>query len=359
MSTDTGISGGSQPYLPEAWLDGRKKISSVAELIELSSAFRASKTLLSAVELGVFTELAGGPLDGEQLRARVGIHPRSSADFFDALVTLGVLDRDADGRYANTPVADQVLDRAKPGYLGGVMEMRSSRLYQFWGNLSEALRTGLPQNEARTGGNPFAAIYADPDRLRVFQRAMSALSLEAVRALAEKFPWEKYRTVADLGTSEGALLGQVALRHPHLWGTGCDLPAVRAGFEEYVGSLGLSDRLAFQPLDFFADPLPTADVLVFAHILHDWDLDTKKELLRKAYDALPTGGAIVIVEALIDDERRVNTFGLLQSLNMLIETPGGFDFTAAEGRTWLAEAGFRDVSAEHLAGPEGVLVAVK
>ncbi|MFJ9691395.1 methyltransferase [Kitasatospora sp. NPDC101183] len=359
MSTESVDLGRDDPYLPTAWRERRTRISSVADVVELSSAFRASKTMLSAVELGVFTELANGPLDGEQLRTRLGLHERSAADFLDALVSLGLLDRDDEGRYANGAVADQVLDRAKPGYLGGVMEMRSTRLYQFWGNLTEALRTGQPQNEARTGGDPFSAIYADPVRLRAFQRAMSALSLEAVRELARKFPWERYRTVADLGCSEGALLGQVALRHPHLRGTGHDLPAVRAGFEEYVAGLGLSDRLTFGPMDFFIDAFPTADVLVFAHILHDWDAETKLTLLREAHDALPKGGAVVVLEALIDDERRVNTFGLLQSLNMLIETPGGFDFTAADGRTWLAEAGFRDIRAEHLAGPEGMLVAFK
>ena len=328
-------------------------------IMQLGMGFWASKTLLSAVELGLFSELAAvGPSDGDALRERLGLHERSAHDFLDALVALGMLERE-DGRYANTPETDLFLDRAKPSYVGGLLEMANARLYGFWGSLTEGLRTGEPQNEAKTGGDFFAALYADPARLRQFARAMSGVSAGAARALAAKFPWERYQTCVDVGCAEGAVPVQVALSHDHITGGGFDLPLLAPIFEDYVGSFGLRDRLHFQAGDFFADPLPSADVLVMGHILHDWNTDEKLLLLGKAHEALPDGGALIVYESIIDDERRENAFGLLMSLNMLIETPGGFDFTGADCRGWMQHVGFGETYVEHLVGPDSMVVAIK
>jgi SAM-dependent methyltransferase len=328
-------------------------------ILQLGLGFWGSKTLLSACELGLFSALAAGPLTLEELSSRFQLHPRGARDFLDALVALKMLDRDG-GRYANTPATDLYLDAAKPTYLGGLLEMASARLYPFWGSLTQALRTGEPQNEAKVGGhNFFAALYADPVRLEGFLKAMTGLSLGAAKAIAEKFPWAEYRTFADVGTAQGGLPVQVALAHPHLSGIGYDLPVVGPIFEEYVRSHGLSDRLRFAHGNFFEDPLPSADVIVMGHILHDWDLDEKRRLIAQAYDALPEGGAFIAFEALIDDDRRENVFGLLMSLNMLIETPGGFDYTGADCMGWMREAGFRETRVEHLVGPDSMVVGIK
>ncbi len=328
-------------------------------IVQLGLGFWGSKTLLSAVELGVFSELAGGAaLDGAELRERLGLHPRSAVDFFDALVALGMLERN-EGRYSNTPATELFLDRSKPTYTGGMLEMANARLYEFWGSLTEGLRTGAPQNEAKQGGNFFETLYADRGRLAQFARAMSAISTGAGQAIAAKFPWEKHRTVVDVGCAEGAVPVQIALAHEHITGGGFDLPPLAPIFDDYVAGFGLGDRLSFSGGDFFADPLPEADVLIMGHILHDWDLAEKRALLQKAYDALPDGGALIVYEAIIDDERRDNAFGLLMSLNMLIETPGGFDYTAADCCAWMEETGFRETYAEHLIGPDSMVVAVK
>jgi hypothetical protein len=329
-------------------------------ILQLGLGFWGPKVLLSAVELGVFTELARGPADLATLTTPLGLHPRSARDFLDALVALGMLGRDGD-LYANTPETDFFLDRAKPSYVGGLLEMANARLYGFWGHLTEALRTGRQQNESKTdpGASPFQALYADPARLRSFLQGMTGISLGAARAIAQKFPWRDYRTFADVGGAQGALPVQVALAHPHLTGANFDLPVVGPIFQEYATSFGLQDRLYFLPGDFFHDPLPQADVLVMGHILHDWNLEQKKALIAKAFAALPQGGSLLIYEALIDDERRQNTFGLLMSLNMLIETPGGFDYTGADCQGWLREAGFRQTRVEHLIGPDSMVVGVK
>jgi len=327
-------------------------------ILQTGLGFWASKTLLSAVELGVFTELARQPADLASLQDRLGLHARGSRDFLDALVALGFLQRE-NGVYHNTPETEVFLDKNKPSYIGGILEMANRRLYPFWGQLTPALRTGEHQNESKGGEDLFAAVYADTAQLGEFLRAMTGVSRGANLAIAQKFPWSNYQTCADIGTAQGDLVSQITLAHPHLRGLGFDLPEVAPVFNEYVQTNGLAERVRFQPGDFFRDQLPSADVLLFGHILHDWDLETKAMLLRKAYAALPSGGAVIVYDALIDDDRRQNAFGLLMSLNMLIETPGGFDYSGADCIGWLIEAGFQNCRVEHLVGPDAMVVGIK
>lgn len=327
-------------------------------ILQLGLAFWGSKTLLSAVELGLFGLLADGPLDAEQIRGRLGLHVRGVRDFLDALVALGMLERDG-ARYANTAATGIFLDPAKPSYIGGMLEMANARLYPFWGRLTDALRTGEPQNEAREGGDFFAEIYAQPDGLGRFMHAMTGLSMGDGHAIAEHFPWAGYETVLDAGTAEGGVLVEILRANPHLSGIGLDLPAAQPVFDAYVAAQGVADRARFVGADFFAGPLPAADVIVLGHVLHDWGLEHKQQLLGRAFDALPEGGAVIVFESMIDDERSENAFGLLMSLNMLIETPSGFDYTTADCRSWLADAGFRETRVERLVGPDSMVVGIK
>jgi hypothetical protein len=327
-------------------------------IMQVGTAFWASKTLLSAVEIGLFTELACSPGDLDSLRARLNLHPRAARDFLDALVALGFLERE-NGVYRNTLETGVFLDRAQPSYIGGILEMANARLYPFWGRLTEALRSGAPQNEARLGGDPFAAIYADPQRLRDFLQAMTCVSRGANLVMAQQLPWAGYRSFVDVGTAQGDLAVRIALAQPQLEGIGFDLPPVGPIFEDYVAAHALSERLRFVAGDFFVDPLPRADVVLMGHVLHDWGLERKRLLIGKAYAALPDGGALVVYDALIDDARRRNAFGLLMSLNMLIETPEGFDYSGADCERWMREAGFRQTRVEHLVGPDSMVLAFK
>ncbi|HEV2424028.1 MAG TPA: methyltransferase [Terriglobia bacterium] len=330
-------------------------------IMQIGLGFWASKTLLSAVEMGVFTELAKKPEDLETLRGRLGLHPRAAHDFFDTLTALGLLQRTA-GKYSNTPAADFYLDRHKPSYVGGILEMANLRLYGHWSHLTEALRTGKQQNESKESGDgesPFEALYADPARLKNFLAAMTGISRGANLAIARRIPWSQYRTFADVGTAQGDLAVQVAVANPHLQGIGFDLAEVGPIFEEYAEQHGLNGRLRFVSGNFFEDAMPKADVITMGHILHDWSLDEKKRLLRKAYEAISPGGALVAYDSIIDDDRSKNAFGLMMSLNMLIETPGGFDYTGADCIAWMKEVGFREARVEHLAGPDSMVVGIK
>jgi hypothetical protein len=314
--------------------------------------------LLSAVELDLFTVLAASPLDAEALRARLDVHERGARDFFDALVALGMLER-RDGIYSNTPATDRYLDRRKPSYIGGFLEMANSRLYPNWVFLTQALQTGRPQNEAAGGDDTFSAMYRDPRALAEFVRGMTGLSLRQAAALARLFPWARYRTFVDVGTAEGALPVEIARVHRHLTGGGLNLPVIRGPFETYVRRHGLSGRLRFYPGDFLKEPLPSADVLVMGHILHDWDLDVKLDLLAKAHAALPLGGALIVYDQMIDDARRENIAGLLASLSMLLQTHGGFDYTGADCTTWLSRVGFKDVIIGGLHGTYSMAIGIK
>jgi len=331
---------------------------SPAKIMQLGVGFWGSKTLLSAIELGLFTVLARGPRDAETLRLQLGLHPRSARDFFDALVALGMLKRTGT-RYANTPETALFLDRNKSTYVGGILEMANARLYRFWGSLTEGLRTGKAQNEAKTGEDFFGTLYADPRRLEGFLKAMTGLSIGTARVIAKKFPWKQYRTFVDVGCAQGGVAIEIASAHTHLTGMGMDLPVVQPIFEAYAKTRGVDSRLRFVAGDFFKEPLPQADVIIMGHILHDWNLDEKMMLLRKAHAALPPKGALIVHEALIDDARKRNAFGLLMSLNMLIETHGGFDFTGADCRKWMKEAGFSRSRVEPLSGPDSMVIGFR
>jgi hypothetical protein len=238
--------------------------------------------------------------------------------------------------------------------------MCNHRSYGHWNHLTEGLRTGLPQNELKGGGaREFETIYADPARLKEFLKAMTGVSRGANLAIAAKFPWAEYKTVVDAGPAQGDLLTQVLLKNEHLHGVGFDLAEVGPIFEEYVEAHGLTSRLKFQAGSFFTDALPNADVIMMGHILHDWDLEQKRMLIAKAYEALPKGGALLAYDAMIDDDRSKNAFGLMMSLHMMIETYGGFDYTGADCQGWMRDAGFKETRVEHLVGPDSMVVGIK
>jgi SAM-dependent methyltransferase len=336
---------------------------SPARLMEVGMAFWPAKVLLSALEVGLYTTLDGQAMTGRDLQRALGLHPRANPDFFDALVALRLLERDGDGpeaRYRNTPETALFLNRNSPQFMGGFLEMANARLYRFWGDLTEGLRTGQPQNEMKHGGTSmFAELYSKPERLEQFMDAMSGISAGNFEAFAEKFDFSRYYTLCDVGGATGQLSMLVARRHPHMQCTSVDLPAATQIAERKIASAGLADRVSAKAIDFFAHPLPKADVVTMGMILHDWNVEKKMHLIRAAYDALPPGGAFVVIENLIDDARRENAFGLMMSLNMLVEFGDAFDFSAADLFGWCREVGFTRTEVIPLAGPASAGVAYK
>ena len=332
-------------------------------ILQSAFAFWSSKVLLTAVGFELFTTLGARQLTGAELGAEIGIHPRGIADFFDSLVAMKFLDRIGDGpdaKYANTPAGALYLDSASPRYIGGILIMLNERLFKFWHDLPEALRTGKPQNEAKHGmKGMFEELYEELPRLEQFMGAMTGLSRINFEAFAEKFDFSNFKTLCDIGGASGLLSIEVARRQSHITCTSFDLPPVAPIAQKHIAAAGLSDRIQTAQGDFFQDPLPKADMITMGMILHDWNLEKKMHLIRSAYEALPPGGALVAIEAIIDDARRENLFGLLMSLNMLIEFGDAFDYSAADFRGWCTEVGFQRFDVIHLAGPSSAVVAYK
>lgn len=350
--TNTNIKGQTAPHSPEM-------------IMKIGMGFMASKVLLTAVQLEVFTILAAnGGMSAAALKQRLGLKctDRHLYDLLDTLTHFGFLQREGllkTSVYTNGADADFFLDRKKPTYMAGILAMANNRLYSFWGNLEEAICTGEQQNEAKTGEDFFGVLYSDPVRLREFVNAMAGVQMGAFMALGQRFDFSAYKSLVDIGGSGGHLSIMLAIVQPHLKCTSFDLPPVEPIAKENIAYFNLSDRIATASGDFFADALPKADVITMGNILHDWDEEKKLILMRKAYEALPAGGAFVAVENVIDNDRRQNGFGMLLSLNMLIETGTGFDYTFDDFTGWAKSVGFSRTELMPLAGPTSAAIAYK
>jgi precorrin-6B methylase 2 len=334
-----------------------------SNIFQIGMGFWASKVLLTAVKLELFTFLAEKPLSGKQIKHRLCLHGRGMYDFLDTLVALGFLERSGireTAVYANSADANQFLDKNKLSYIGGILEMANNRLYSYWNFLEVGLIKGTPQNELRTGeASFFEKIYADKEKTREFVNAMSGAQMGNFVAFAHQFDFSRYQTLCDIGGAGAQLSAQVVTHNPHMKCMSLDLPPVSPIALENVSKMGVANKVEVVTADFFKDPFPNADVITMGNILHDWGLNEKKALIKKAYNALPKGGSLAVIENIIDNERRENAFGLMMSLNMLIETVDGFDYTMEDFESWALDAGFRDVYQMRLNGPASAVVALK
>lgn len=332
-------------------------------IMKVGFGYMASKVLLSAVKMGLFTDLAKQPMSGEEIRQKFDLDGRGLYDWLDALVALGFLEREGlkeEAVYRNAPDADRFLDQNKKGYIGGMLEMANDRLYPFWGDLETALETGNPQNEIKHKDTDFfEELYKDEERLKQFTRAMAGVQMGNFQVLTNEFDFESYESLCDIGGADGELCIQLAEHYDHLDCINFDLPKVASIAEDKIARNGLEDRIKVVAGDFWEDDLPEADVITMGNILHDWGLDEKMTLLEKAHESLPDGGACIVIENIIDDDRSENIFGLTMSLNMLIETPDGFDFTGRQFGKWCDEVGYRSTEIIPLAGPASAAVAYK
>ena len=334
-------------------------------IMKMGTGFWPSKLLLTAVQFQLFTRLAEKKnMSAPEIKSILGFKctERHVYDFLDTLTTFGFLQRDGlleTARYRNTSDTDFFLDKNKPSYIGGMLEMFNQRLYSFWGNMEEALLTGLPQNEAKNNENIFEIIYQDPEKLKGFIHAMSGVQMGGFMALAQKFDFSKASSLVDIGGSAGLLSVLVASHHAQMNCMSWDLPPVAPVAEETIQKFKLQDRVKTGKGDFFKDEFPKADIVVMGNILHDWDGETKSMLIKKAYAALPQGGALIVIESIIDSERNHNAFGMMMSLNMLIETGTGFDFSFEDFKNWVGAAGFTSTQLLHLAGPSSAAIAYK
>lgn len=338
-----------------------------SKIMQVGMGFWASKVLLTAVKFKLFTLLSQKPLSANEIKNQLHLNctERHVYDWLDALVSLGFLERKGllqDALYSNAEDTDFFLDKSKRSYMGGILEMSNTRLYKFWNDLDEALITGKPQNEAKeSGGNMFffEDLYKDEAALQQFMDAMSGIQTGNFMALTKQFDFNKYKTMLDIGGADGWLSIQVCLNHPDIQCISFDLPPVAPVAQKKVDSFGLTDRIKVAGGDFLKNLLPKADLITMGNILHGMDEQTKQELVQKVYDTLPAGGTFMAIENIIDNDRRQNIFGMLMSLNMLVENGDAFDYTLDDFECWAKTAGFKRVELLPLAGPTSAAIAYK
>lgn len=334
-------------------------------IMKVGAGYWSSKVLLTAVDFELFTKLGEEGLRASEIEEGLNLHPRGTRDFLDALLSLGFLEREGDGDdplYRNTPETAAFLNKEDPRYIGGILEMFNQRLFEYWDGLDDALQTGRPQNEIKESGESmFDALFADQDKLEGFMEAMSGISKGNFMAFAQKFDFSDYDSMTDVGGALANMSRIVAKHHSHLSFTSMDLPPVTELARERIREDGLEDRIEAVSRNYYEDPIPEADLVTASLILHDLNLEEKRMLIEKIYDAVRPGGTFVAIDHIIDDERRENTMGLLMSLNMLIEfgEDGGFDYTGEQFASWARDAGFEDIEVEHLAGPVSMAIAQK
>jgi cyclopropane fatty-acyl-phospholipid synthase-like methyltransferase len=240
--------------------------------------------------------------------------------------------------------------------------MANHRLYKFWNDLDEGLITGKPQNETKesTGNmNFFEDLYKDEKALHEFMDAMSGIQTGNFMVLVKQFNFNSYQTLLDIGGADGWLSIQVCLNHPDIRCISFDLPAVAPVARKKIDSFRLGHRIQVTGGDFFRDEFPPADIITMGNILHGLDEEAKQKLVQKVYDRLPEGGAFMTIENIIDNDRKQNTFGLLMSLNMLIENGDAFDYTLDDFERWTKKAGFKKIELLPLAGPTSAAIAYK
>ena len=322
-----------------------------------------NRALRTAVKLEVFTHLDKNSLTGEEIKNALKLNGRGISDFLDTLVGMELLNRNGNGkdaRYSNTTEVSLFLVKNSPYYIGWWFDWIVRVHEQTWEALDEALKTGKPQRQdiKDTGKHLFELSYESEEKGRAFIEGMNFAQMASFNDFAKKFDFS-YNTLCDIGGANGLFSILVAEQNKHMEFITFDLPVLEPYARKKIEESGLSDRISVVSGDFFKDDFPKADMITMGNILHDWNLEEKKLLIKKAYDALPEGGALVVIESIIDDERRKNTGGLIMSLNMLLVTEGGFDFTAADFDSWAREAGFNKTIPMPLDGNSSAVIAYK
>ncbi|MDI3390352.1 methyltransferase [Streptomyces sp. B-S-A8] len=303
-----------------------------------------SRMLLAAVEYDLFTEVAKGPATSAELAERLGLVERGTNDLLAGLVHLGLL-QSTDGTFANAPVSDAFLVKGRPAYLGGYLHFCEQELNPAWNGLADSLRTGKPQNQAAVIGNPYDTLYADADATDGFLDSMDLLNAPIAQALS-RFDWSGYESFVDIGGARGNFAHQVVTHNPHLKGAVFDLPPLKPAFDRHMDRLGdTAGPVTFHGGDFFKDDLPQADVLVFGHVLHNWGVEDRVALLKRAYDALKPGGSVFVYDPMAGGDQP-SMHGALAGLTMLVWSRGGHEYAADDLHGWLREAGFEPETVE-------------
>lgn len=314
-------------------------LAAARAITRINLAYAQARVLHAAVELGLFEALVEAPVSGEALATRLGLHPRLAPDFLGALAGLGLLERTAEG-YRNAPGAERYLVPGGREYIGASVLAHGRVHYGLWADFAGALRDGHARSDRTTGaGAVGAGAGADLDRARRFLAHMEAFSGFVAEELAAAYDWAGADSFVDVGGGRGHVAAGLVAAHPHLSGAVFDVPGVAPLFAEHMADLGTAGRVRFHGGDFFADPLPTADVAIVGHVLHDWPVEARRALLASVTAAVRPGGALLVYDAMIDGAPS-DPMPYLRSLVCAVIRDGGSEYPVDACRDWVEEAGF-------------------
>ncbi len=321
---------------------------SPAPILDLIEAFRRSKTLFTAVKLGVFDRLHEAPAAASDFE-----HPAMDR-LLDGCVSLGLLEK-RDGKFINTPLAEEYLVRSSPRSFYGYIVYSNDALYPMWGHLDDAIREDSHRWKQTFGtdGPLWDYFFRTAEAKHDFLMGMHGFGQLTSPSIAGAFDLSGYRKLVDLGGATGHLALAVRDRYPQIQAAVFDLPPVIAVVRELVGQ-----RAELIAGDFLSGELPEADLFALGRILHDWNEDKLRRLLKKIFDRLPAGGALLIAEKLMAEDRRGPVAAHMQSLNMLVVTEGR-ERTLSEYATLLYSAGFETVKGRVTGTPLDAILAVK
>lgn len=329
-------------------------------VLDLISAFRRSKTMFTAVALGVFDHLTATPhLHLRDLANLTGTRPEPLSRLLDGCCSLGLLARQAEC-YDNTPAAARYLVRTSPDSLAGYILYSNDVLWGLWAHLDDALKEGSPRWLQTFGveGSIFSHFYRTEEARTTFIQGMHGLGRLASPEVVRVFNLSRFRRIVDLGGATGHLAIAACERYGAMTGAVFDLPEVVALARPHIDASRASQRLETISGDFFTGPLPPADLYALGRILHDWGGEKIDLLLRRIHAALPAGGGLLIAETLLDDDGLGPVPSLMQSLNMLVCTEGR-ERTFAGYQALLERAGFAAVEGRRTGAPLDAVLAIK
>ncbi|MEP9410011.1 MAG: 50S ribosomal protein L11 methyltransferase [Candidatus Brocadia sp.] len=336
-----------------------KKPGGLGYLLDTASSYCKSKALFVSTDLGIFSVLSRARKNAQTVARDLGLEQRPVEMLLNACVSLGLLEKNG-GLYSNSSTAEMFLVKGKPMYIGEAFQVLDRRSYRLWDRLGDAVRTNKPQAYPGENGDLFEEMTKNREEMYAFFRGLHALAYWPASSLAQIFDFAPYHRLLDVGGGSGAYSIAIVKRHTHVNATIFDLPPVCKIAAENIAKEGLSHRIATVPGDFFKDSFPQGvDIILFSNLLHDWEEAKIELLMKKTFESLPSKGAVIISDMVLNSDGTEPLYAALMSLTLLLDTQGGANYTEGQYTRWLDTAGFRDISIRPLAGPNRIVTGVK
>lgn len=306
---------------------------------QLLMGFRGTHLLYVAAELGVADVLEEGPATADEIAARLGAQRDPLHRVLRALAQLDVLAEDSDGRFSLMPLGD-CLRTDRPGSLRPLARFWGHEMMQrAWGSLLHTIMTGETAFDHAVGMSAFAYLQSHPDAAAIYHDGMAKIQMMETNAVIDAYEFPPCGTIVDVGGGNGSLLAAILQTVPATGGVVFDLPNAQADVEATIRTSGLTDRVRFEPGDFFTEITADAECYLLRQIIHDWEDDDAITILRTCRRAIAPGGRLLIIELILPPQGTHSLEAVMIDVTMLVRL-GGRERTETQYATLLEEAGF-------------------